>query len=53
MVVAYYVATLFKIPGLTVVAFKNVITNFIVASVYGIVIAWVYSYIEKKLGMQI
>jgi hypothetical protein len=47
---AYMVTALYKIPGLTVTVFKNVVVNFWVSSVYGIVIAVVYSYLERKVG---
>lgn len=48
--ISYITTELFKIQEFATISFKSAVANFLVSSLYGIVITTVYSYLEKKVG---
>lgn len=47
---AYITTELFKIPEFATISFQNAVANFLTASLYGIVMAEAYLYLDQKLG---
>lgn len=48
--VAYITTELFKIQEFATISFASAVANFLVSSLYGIITAKAYSYLEEKLG---
>ncbi|TCL61463.1 hypothetical protein EDC14_103419 [Hydrogenispora ethanolica] len=47
---AHVVTSLFQTPGLTVIPLKTVVVNWIVSSVYGIMLGWSYQWFNRSWG---
>jgi hypothetical protein len=47
---AFIISTLFKVPGLVEVTFKNAFINFLISSIYGMVMAVAYCWLKDRWG---